>query len=171
MLYSSFRPLYFLGNTNTYTLSVLDFPIILALCNIANLLECMSMFYFVKRLSAFRIVAEPCADHIPLLGRFAVFLHYALDVGSFGRGEERLVLLRAEMNNRINGSLKDLVCLVKNIGKHVQNMPARFQRTLQQADGHVFLRRGLAHRLADALPLAVLLLLKLPYRLIPFNGK
>ena len=46
-------------------------------------------------------------------------------------------------------------------------MPARFQRTLQQADGLVFL----AHRLAYALPLAVLLLLKLPYRLIPFNGK
>lgn len=39
-------------------------------------------------------------------------------------------------------------------------MPARFQRALQQADGLVFLRRGLAHRLADALPLAVLLLLK-----------
>lgn len=50
-------------------------------------------------------------------------------------------------------------------------MPARFQRTLQQADGLVFLRCGLAHRLADALPLAVLLLLKLPYRLVSFHAK
>ena len=41
-------------------------------------------------------------------------------------------------------------------------MPACFQRTLQQADGLVFFRRCLAHRLADTLPLAVLLLLKLP---------
>lgn len=44
-------------------------------------------------------------------------------------------------------------------------MPARFQRTLQQADGFVFLRRGLAHSLADMLLLIGLLLLKLPYRL------
>ena len=131
----------------------------------------MAMFYFVKWLAALRIITEPCSDRILLFNRFPVLLHHALDVGGFGRGKERLVLLHTEMNNRINGSLKDLVCLVKNIGKHVQNMPARFQRTLQQADGHVFLRRGLAHRLADALPLAVLLLLKLPYRLIPFNGK
>ena len=50
-------------------------------------------------------------------------------------------------------------------------MPARFQRTLQQADCLVFLRRDLAHRLADALPLAVLFFLKLPYRLVLFNGK
>lgn len=39
-------------------------------------------------------------------------------------------------------------------------MPARFQRILQQADGLVFLRCGLAHRLVDAPPLTVLLLLK-----------
>lgn len=83
MLYSSFRPLYFLGNTNTYTLSVLDFPIILALCNIAHLFECMAMFYFIKRLSAFRIVTEPCADCILLFGCFPVLLHHALDVGGF----------------------------------------------------------------------------------------
>ena len=83
MLYSSFRPLYFLGNTNTYTLSVLDFPIILALCNIAHLFECMAMFYFIKRLSAFRIVTEPCADRILLFGCFPVLLHHALDVGGF----------------------------------------------------------------------------------------
>ncbi len=50
-------------------------------------------------------------------------------------------------------------------------MPARFQRTLQQADGLVFLRCGLAHRLVDALLLSVLLFLKLPYRLVSFNGK
>ena len=83
MLYSSFRPLYFLGNTNTYTLSVLDFPIILTLCDIANLFECMAMFYFIKRLSAFRIVTEPCADRILLFGCFPIFLHHALDVGGF----------------------------------------------------------------------------------------
>lgn len=88
MLYSSFRPLYFLGNTNTYTLSVLDFPIILALCNIAHLFECMAMFYFIKGLSVFRIVTEPCADRFPLLDGFAVALHDALDVGGFGGRED-----------------------------------------------------------------------------------
>ena len=41
------------------------------------------MFYFVKWLSAFRIVTEPCADHILLFGRFPVLLHHALDVGGF----------------------------------------------------------------------------------------
>ena len=46
-------------------------------------------------------------------------------LGGFGWGKERFVLLRAEMDNRINGSLKDLVCPIKNIGKHVQNMSTR----------------------------------------------
>ena len=84
----SFRPLYFLEILNTYALSVFDFPIIFPLCNIANLFECMAMFYFVKRLAALRIITEPCADRILLFGRFPVLLHHALDVGGFGRGEE-----------------------------------------------------------------------------------
>ena len=61
----------------------------------------MAMLYFVKRLSVFCIVAEPCADHIMLLGCFHVLLHHALDVSGFGRGEELLVLLRTETDNRI----------------------------------------------------------------------
>ena len=65
-----------------------DFPIILTLRHIANLFECMAMFYFVKRLSALRIVTEPCADRFLLLGGLTVALHHALDVGGFGRGEE-----------------------------------------------------------------------------------
>ena len=152
-------------------LYILYFPIIFSLCNIANLFECMAMFYFVKRLAALCIVTEPCADRILLFGRFPVLLHHALDVGSFGWSKERLVLFRTEMDNRINGSLKDFVCLVKNIGKHVQNMPARFQNTLQQADGLVFLRRGLAYHLTDMLQLIGLLFLKLPYRLVLFHAK
>ena len=131
----------------------------------------MAMFYFVKRLSALRIITKPCADRILLFDCFSVLLHDAFDVSSFGWGKERLVLLRAEMDNRINGSLKDLVCFIKNIGKHIQNMPARFQRTLQQTDGLVFLRRSTTYGKVNALPLAVLLLLKLPYRLVPFNSK
>ena len=76
----------------------------------------MAMFYFIKRLSALRIVTEPCADHILLFGRFPVLLHHALDVGGFGRGEERLVPLRSKMDNRVNGSPEYLACLVENIG-------------------------------------------------------
>ena len=97
----------------------------MTLCDIANLFECMAMFYFIKRLSAFRIVTEPCANRILLFGCFPILLHHALYVGGFGWGKERFVLLRAEMDNRINGSLKDLVCPIKNIGKHVQNMSTR----------------------------------------------
>ena len=29
--------------------------------DIANLIECVAMFYFIKGLSVFRIVTEPCA--------------------------------------------------------------------------------------------------------------
>ena len=67
-----------------------DFPIIPPLCDIANLFECMAMFYFVKRLSALRIAAKPFVDRFPLSDSFAIFLHHALDVGGFGRGKERL---------------------------------------------------------------------------------
>ena len=66
----------------------------------------MAMFYSINWLSSLRIVTKPCADHILLFGRFSVLLHHALDIGGFGRGEERLVLFRTEMDNRINGSLK-----------------------------------------------------------------
>ena len=61
-------------------LSLSNLPIILTLRHIANLFECMAMFYFVKRLSALRIVTEPCSDRILLFGRFPVLLHHAFDV-------------------------------------------------------------------------------------------
>ena len=83
-----------------------DFPVILSFGNIANFLECIAMFNFVKRLSALRIVAKPFTDRFPLSDSFAIFLHYVLDVCCFGRGKERLVALRAETDNRIYGSLK-----------------------------------------------------------------
>ena len=118
------------------------------------------MFYFVKRLSALRIVTKPCADSRMLFGRFPRFLHHALDVSGFGGGKDGLVLLRTEMDNRIYGSPEYFVGLVEHIRKQAEDMPACFQRILQQADGLVLLRRGLAHRLADAPPLTVLLLLK-----------
>lgn len=38
--------------------------------NIANLLECVAIFYFIKGLSVFRIVTEPCA------GRFLLSVKY-----------------------------------------------------------------------------------------------
>ena len=43
------------------------------------------MFYFIKGLSVFRIVTEPCADRFLLLGGLAVALHHALDVGGLLR--------------------------------------------------------------------------------------
>ena len=55
------------------------------------------------------------------------FVNY---VGGGDRGEEQLVPFRAETDNRVYGSLKDLVCLVENVGKQIKNIPARFQRTL-----------------------------------------
>ena len=98
-------------------LSSLNLPIIFPLRDIANLFECMAMFYFVKRLSALRIVTEPCADHILLFGGFSIFLHHILDVCGFRRGEERLLLFCAEMDNRIYGSFEHLACLVEHIRK------------------------------------------------------
>ena len=46
----------------------------------------MAMFYFIKWLSVFRIVTEPCADRFLLLGGLAVAPHHVLDVGGFGKG-------------------------------------------------------------------------------------
>ena len=46
------------------------------------------MFYFIKGLSVFRIVTEPCADRFLLLGGLAVSLHHALDVGGLGGRED-----------------------------------------------------------------------------------
>ena len=89
-----------------------NLPIILPLCDIANLFECVAMFYFVKMLSAFRIVTKPCANGLLLLGRFAIFLHHALDVGSFGRGKERLVLFRTKMDNRMDCPFENIDCVI-----------------------------------------------------------
>ena len=70
------------------TSSFINPPIIPTFRDIANLIECMAMFYFIKGLSVFRIVTEPCADRFLLLGGLAVALHDALDVGGFGGGED-----------------------------------------------------------------------------------
>lgn len=64
----------------------LNLPVIPTFRDIANFIECMAMFYFIKGLSVFRIVTEPCADRFLLLGGLAVTPHHAPDVGSFGEG-------------------------------------------------------------------------------------
>ena len=66
----------------------LNLPVIPTFRDIANLIECVAMFYFIKGLSVFRIVTEPCADRFPLLCGLAVALHHALDVGGFGGRED-----------------------------------------------------------------------------------
>ena len=66
----------------------LNLPIIPTFRNIANLIECVAMFYFIKGVQVFRIVTEPCADRFLLFGGLTVALHYALDVGGFIVGED-----------------------------------------------------------------------------------
>ncbi len=44
----------------------------LTFCDIANLIECMAMFDFIKGLSVFSIVIEPYSDLLPLLGGFSL---------------------------------------------------------------------------------------------------
>lgn len=144
-------------------------PIIPTFRDIANLVECMAMFYFIKGLSVFRIVTEPCADRFLLLRGLSVALHHALDVGGFRGREDRLVPLRGEMDNRFNGSPEHLACLVENICDDIQNIPARFQFTLQPLYGLVLLRRCPAHRHADAALLPGLLLLKLSQSRVPLG--
>lgn len=46
----------------------LNLPVIPTFRDIANLIECMAMFDFIKGLSVFRVVTEPCADSFPPLG-------------------------------------------------------------------------------------------------------
>ena len=70
------------------TSSSINFPIIPTFRDIANLVECVAMFYFIKGLSVFRIFAEPCADRFLLFGCLTVALHDALDVGGFGGRED-----------------------------------------------------------------------------------
>ena len=53
----------------------------------------------------------------------------------------------------------------EEVGKDIQKFAADCQRASQKADGLVFFRRGLAHRLTDMLLLIDLLFLKLPYRI------
>ena len=106
-----------------------------------------------------------------MFGSFPVLLHYTLDVGSFGRGEDWFVLLRSEMDNCINGSPEDFACLIENVSKQIQNIPAWFQRTLQQADCLVFFFCGLEHRHVDAVLFPGPLLLKLPDSLVPLHAE
>ena len=73
------------------------------------------------------------------------------------------------MDNRFNGSPEHLACLVENIGDDIQNIPARFQRTLQLSYGLVLLRRCPAHRHANAVLLPGLLLPELPQSRVPLG--
>ena len=57
----------------------LNLPIIPTFRDIANLIECVAMFYFIKGLSVFRIATEPCADCFLLFGGLTVGLHHALE--------------------------------------------------------------------------------------------
>ena len=75
------------------------------------------------------------------------------------------------MDNRFNGSPENLACLVENVGDDVQNIPARFQFTLQPLYGLVLLRRCPAHRHADAVLLPGLLLPELPQCRVPLGFK
>ena len=75
------------------------------------------------------------------------------------------------MDNRFNGSPEHLACLVENIGDDVQNIPARFQRTLQPLYGLVLLRRCPAHRHTDAVRFPGLLLPELPQCRVSFGFK
>lgn len=63
-------------------------PIISSFCDIAKLVECVAMFDFIKWLSVFRIVTQPCADRFLLLSGLSVRLHHALDVSGFIVGED-----------------------------------------------------------------------------------
>ena len=47
---------------NTSFLHTFNLPIIRPLCNIAHLFECVAMFYFIKRLSVFRITTQPLTN-------------------------------------------------------------------------------------------------------------
>ena len=53
------------------------------------------MFYFIKGLSVFRIVTEPCADRFLLLGGLSAALHHALDVGGFGGREDFCMYIKS----------------------------------------------------------------------------
>ena len=77
------------------------------------------------------------------------------------------MLLRSEMDNRIDGSSEYLACLVEDIGNDIQNFPAGSQSLLQQTDSLVFLLGGCENRLADALLYICFLRLKLLYSLVP----
>ena len=59
---------------------------------LANLFECMAMFYFAKRLLVFRIITEPRTDLFLLLCRFPIFLHHVFNVVGFRENKERLLL-------------------------------------------------------------------------------
>ncbi|MBP2691937.1 MAG: hypothetical protein J6B44_08975 [Muribaculaceae bacterium] len=47
-----------------YSSSSLDSSIIPTFRDIANLIECVAMYNFIKGLLVFRIVTEPCADRL-----------------------------------------------------------------------------------------------------------
>ena len=65
-----------------------NLPIILTLCHVANLIECLAMFGFIKGLQVLCIVTGPYADCFLLLGGFPILLHLILDVSGFGRGKD-----------------------------------------------------------------------------------
>ena len=58
------------GNTISHSISNNLFDLKPTFRDIANLIECVAIFYFIKGLSVFRIVTEPCA------GRFLLSVKY-----------------------------------------------------------------------------------------------
>ena len=82
------------------------------------------MFYFIKRLSAVRIVAKPSSDCLLLLFGLAIALHHALDVSSFITAKDRLVFVRAVVNNCINGTFEYLTGSIEHIGNNSKNQLA-----------------------------------------------
>ena len=57
----------------------LNRPIILTFRDIANIVECVAMFDFIKGLSMLRIVAEPCADSFASVNSIVSSLTIVLD--------------------------------------------------------------------------------------------
>ena len=81
----------------------------------------------------------------------AVSLHNILDVCGFIIAEYGLVFFCAIMDNRIYGTFENLAGSIEHISNDIQNLPARFQPTLQQANCLVFFHVGKFDRPFDTL--------------------
>ena len=97
----------------------------------------MAMFYFIKGLSGFSIVAEPCADRILLFGGFTVALHHTLDVGGSG-GKKRLYRRYLDLHQKyiINPALPQQKKLTENQRVSFAFMNIRAALSLWQTLAH-----------------------------------